>query len=364
MIFGWVYPLGNCCAPKKRSSGLTNDGCIVGSTRYKPWGEERQFVAATAGSTPTDFRFTGQRKADVGTGTPRLGPGIYDYNARFYDATIGRFLSADTIVPEPGDPQSFNRYSYALNAPTKYTDPSGHDPIDSAWESDFTSAHGRAPTDIDRQDRIFSLLFKGSGSNGAWTSADWAKYGAYRDAYWKGTKAWNGQRASGVDSFVSHIDTLASYYSAGEESEFVAAIGLTWGGIPYVNRFSAAWSARGGPPLEPLFEGNSNWIPQLLDTGDQNQSHHWAGLFYMGFFFEAWVGQSVNVAREINQWPPNTPDITLGSIAVNQGRMLGARIVNMSEVGSMLQQTIDARPAIWPPNSPGSRSLTIWDYIP
>jgi RHS repeat-associated protein len=63
----------------------------------------------------------------VGTGTPRLGPGIYDYNARFYDATIGRFLSADTIVPHPINPQSYNRYSYGGNSPIMQIDPSGHD---------------------------------------------------------------------------------------------------------------------------------------------------------------------------------------------------------------------------------------------
>ena len=34
------------------------------------------------------------------------------YNARWYDPVIGRFLAADTIVPEPGNPQSLNRYSY------------------------------------------------------------------------------------------------------------------------------------------------------------------------------------------------------------------------------------------------------------
>nr|MBA3532410.1 hypothetical protein [Ardenticatenales bacterium] len=38
----------------------------------------------------------------------------------------GKFLQADTIVPEPGNPQSFNRYSYVLNNPLKYTDPTGH----------------------------------------------------------------------------------------------------------------------------------------------------------------------------------------------------------------------------------------------
>jgi hypothetical protein len=39
---------------------------------------------------------------------------------------IGRFLSADTIVPNPASPQSFNRYAYTLNNPVRYTDPTGH----------------------------------------------------------------------------------------------------------------------------------------------------------------------------------------------------------------------------------------------
>ena len=32
---------------------------------------------------------------------------------------------ADTIVPDPGDPQALNRYSYVLNNPVRYTDPTG-----------------------------------------------------------------------------------------------------------------------------------------------------------------------------------------------------------------------------------------------
>ena len=39
---------------------------------------------------------------------------------------INRFLSADTIVPSYANPQSLNRYSYGLNNPSRYTDPSGH----------------------------------------------------------------------------------------------------------------------------------------------------------------------------------------------------------------------------------------------
>ncbi|MBN2240619.1 MAG: RHS repeat-associated core domain-containing protein [Dehalococcoidales bacterium] len=48
------------------------------------------------------------------------------YGARYYDPEIGRFISPDTIIPNPADPQSFNRYSYCLNNPLKYNDPSGH----------------------------------------------------------------------------------------------------------------------------------------------------------------------------------------------------------------------------------------------
>jgi hypothetical protein len=43
-----------------------------------------------------------------------------------YNADIGRFLSPDTIVPEPGNPQSLNRYSYVNNNPIRYNDPTGH----------------------------------------------------------------------------------------------------------------------------------------------------------------------------------------------------------------------------------------------
>jgi len=90
---------------------VTNaDGTVNGTMAYYPWGGTRD------GSVPTDIRFTGQRLD---------GTGLYYYNARYYDATIGRFISPDIIVPDPANPQSFNRYSYCLNNPLKYVDPSG-----------------------------------------------------------------------------------------------------------------------------------------------------------------------------------------------------------------------------------------------
>jgi hypothetical protein len=51
---------------------------------------------------------------------------LMDYNARYYDPWLGRFVNADTVVPNPGAPKDLNRYAYAGNNPVRYTDPTGH----------------------------------------------------------------------------------------------------------------------------------------------------------------------------------------------------------------------------------------------
>ncbi|MGN0029212.1 MAG: RHS repeat domain-containing protein [Marinilabiliaceae bacterium] len=51
--------------------------------------------------------------------------GLIDMNGRFYDPQLGRFLSPDPYVQDLSNPQNLNRYSYCLNNPLKYTDPTG-----------------------------------------------------------------------------------------------------------------------------------------------------------------------------------------------------------------------------------------------
>jgi RHS repeat-associated protein len=97
------------------ASVVTNtSGTIVGEDRFYPFGETR----FTTGTMFTDKLFTGQREI--------TGLGIYHYGARFYSPKLGRFLSADTIVPDSYNPQYLNRFSYVLNNPLRYTDPTGH----------------------------------------------------------------------------------------------------------------------------------------------------------------------------------------------------------------------------------------------
>jgi RHS repeat-associated protein len=55
--------------------------------------------------------------------------GLIHMNGRVYDPALGRFISADPYITLPYDGQGLNRYSYALNNPLAFTDPSGYDPI-------------------------------------------------------------------------------------------------------------------------------------------------------------------------------------------------------------------------------------------
>ena len=88
-----------------------SSGGLDSSISYHPYGSTR------TGSVSTDKKFTCQRLDDTG---------LYYYNARYYEPQIGRFISPDTVVQNFANPQSLNRYSYVLNNPLKYSDPSGH----------------------------------------------------------------------------------------------------------------------------------------------------------------------------------------------------------------------------------------------
>ncbi len=94
------------------------DGSRVSRVRYYPYGQ----IWTQEGTTPapTDRLFTGYRAMWL------RQHGIDYANSRFYSADLARFLSPDSIMPDASNPQALNRYSYVLNNPLTYTDPSGH----------------------------------------------------------------------------------------------------------------------------------------------------------------------------------------------------------------------------------------------
>ena len=90
---------------------------------YDAWGRLRNpdtHEAYTSDSIPTPILgrgYTGHRHI--------AGIGLIDMNARLYDPMLGRFLSPDPYIQSPDCPQNYNRYTYCLNNPLRYTDPTG-----------------------------------------------------------------------------------------------------------------------------------------------------------------------------------------------------------------------------------------------
>jgi RHS repeat-associated protein len=93
-------------------------GSVLSQQRYLPFGQVRTDVGSI---TQTDFGYTGQRANSYIK--------LEDYHSRWFDSYLNRWTQPDSIVPDPYNPQSFNRYSYVFNRPIYLNDPDGRDPI-------------------------------------------------------------------------------------------------------------------------------------------------------------------------------------------------------------------------------------------
>ncbi len=94
--------------------GLTDaSGAVAAQRSYDAWGNRR----TSSGSAPGNYQFTGAE----------LDPtsGLYHMGARFYDPTVGRWLSEDPVQDKPFEPLTLNFYSYAYSNPLAYLDSDG-----------------------------------------------------------------------------------------------------------------------------------------------------------------------------------------------------------------------------------------------
>lgn len=106
------------------------NGKMLQSMSFDAWGKRRlpanwaqmsNFDTRNYLSDYTTRGFTGHEMLDTF--------GIINMGGRIYDAVLGRVLQADPIVQDPTASQQYNRYSYVLNNPLSYTDPSGYSPF-------------------------------------------------------------------------------------------------------------------------------------------------------------------------------------------------------------------------------------------
>ncbi|MBC7978573.1 MAG: VCBS repeat-containing protein [Myxococcales bacterium] len=92
-------------------------GKVVSRVVYKPFGDIDP--GSSEGSDIHRAKFGGQELDGES--------GLYYFNARYYDATIGRFISPDSVMGSGFlQVDAFNRYAFAGNNPIRNIDPSGH----------------------------------------------------------------------------------------------------------------------------------------------------------------------------------------------------------------------------------------------
>jgi RHS repeat-associated protein len=101
---------------------ITNDtGAIVEKRQFDAWGAIMQVQDGNNnvlnGLTILDRGYTGHEHLQ--------SVGLINMNGRLYDPKLHRFLQPDNYVQDASNTQNYNRYSYVLNNPLKYTDPSG-----------------------------------------------------------------------------------------------------------------------------------------------------------------------------------------------------------------------------------------------
>ena len=102
-------------------AAYNSNGTLYKHFSYDPWGRRRVGGAwdncLVATETLITRGYCGHEHLD--------DFGTINMNGRIYDPRLGRFLSPDPYVQAPYNSQNYNRYSYCLNNPLKYTDPDG-----------------------------------------------------------------------------------------------------------------------------------------------------------------------------------------------------------------------------------------------
>ncbi len=219
-------------------------GNVVNEYNFDAWGRRRNFtdwsysVAAQTDILP-DRGFTGHEYL------PWFK--LYNMNGRLYDPVVGRFLEPDPVVQDAFSTQNLNRYSYALNNPLKYVDPSGWvmnpgfncnvwSMIENAWNNTQSNYDMIYTYDNGRMTGTSSLTYSGEG-NTYWYFATVGEW--YRDSNGNPTEK-NGNSASFLKEFYSVTFPNIAWITAQKKGDdwFNTAInhlGYTVGGSSLIN---------------------------------------------------------------------------------------------------------------------------------
>ena len=247
---------------------ITNaNGNVVREQSFDAWGNMRDpetWSGAVTQQPMFDRGFTGHEHLNAF--------GLINMNGRMYDPIMSSFLSVDNYVQCPDFSQNFNRYSYCLNNPLKYTDPSG-------WEmeggrvsrkqgfydkwGDYYSRHAYEPRDFKNAVNLWNMMLYGnlsgpsfaggvggdggaSASGGAVSMSDFQGTYGYHAAY-QANSVYNYTFPSAKLQLIRNWQYSPSYRTNSDIRD-AGITGLTVGVANYGNGYQKSyytWTASG-----------------------------------------------------------------------------------------------------------------------
>lgn len=187
---------------------INEGGTSLASYYYDSFGN----ITETKGDFDNPYRYSGyvyDKEVDY-----------YYLQSRMYDPSVGRFIQEDTYRGETNDPLSLNLYTYCVNNPLIYDDPTGYWP---EWVEKFKSGVKSFASDVyDGIKSIGNNIYKGVKSLGDMLNFDVlldvvkrpfdkikdtaSKFASKTKEIYKDTKEWVKTKASEAVEFVENIN--------------------------------------------------------------------------------------------------------------------------------------------------------------
>lgn len=292
-------------------------GALLNSQGYKPWGETR------FGGVGIEYQYTGQYRQSA--------IGMDYYNARWYDPALGRFAIADSIVPEVGNSQDWDRYAYSYGNPIRYNDPTGHistDPGGGCLENQDACIRAQI---LNKNDQLVKQV-----KSGKFTDLEgFAQLVEYAAVF----------TPNCVECFVQNLGSILTGISNGKSfiNEIKAQLKL----FEYDEYYGKA-SDFGQEGYAAIFQDPNT------GQGGGNQAHHLWFYVQVGFESGTLMGRIGNILHESlltrNTAGNSAQDMFLGYEGTDLGVSLENGSLSPDQVGGYIRDTL----------SPGSDAAIFW----
>jgi len=198
---------------------MDSSGTMTGEYSYDAWGRRRSPSDWSYNVTDPNITFRGY------TGHEHLDAfGLIHMNGRIYDPHLARVLNPDPVIQDMENIQAYNRYSYCLNNPLKYIDPSGYTYRDNGTTRN--SGVTDAWYEMERNEEFERYLSKYAGSG---HSHGGGYYGGPGQSFVNGT---NGDGANGY-----YYDNLTGTYRDTETGEEVPSWVAINNALPHASNY-------------------------------------------------------------------------------------------------------------------------------